>query len=228
MRLKYCIGIRLGLVGELISKMPNVTSFAKKQLRKLEPLGDLIMGTAAFIGFGVKKGWDGLTGLVRSGWNKASNALSRGWDNISGRVKKLFGAGDEVASKAKKSDGSNHRYTKTGYISGERSNNLLGRDRSTRRTTNLTEWRRSISKQDIGNERRLFLGDDYVKVSEGKWRSLDGERQFRVKPDDYAGNHGIGNPTVPNTPHVHFEFLTPRSNGNGFDVIQNVHVPLID
>ena len=124
--------------------------------------------------------------------------------------------------------GSNYRYTKTGYISGERSNNLLGRDRSTKRTINLTEWRRSISKQDIGNERRLFLGDDYVKVSEGKWRSLDGTRQFRVKPDDYAGSHGIGMPIVPNTPHVHFEFLTPRSNGKGFDVIQNVHVPLID
>lgn len=73
---------------------------------------------------------------------------------------------------------------------------------------------------------RLFLGDDYVKVDSGKWRSLDGTRQFRVKPDDYLGNHGIGQPTVPNTPHVHFEFLTPRSNGNGFDVIKNIHVPI--
>lgn len=57
---------------------------------------------------------------------------------------------------------------------------------------------------------RLFLGDDYVKIDSGKWRSLDGTRQFRVKPDDYLGNHGIGQPTVPNTPHVHFEFLTPK------------------
>lgn len=73
---------------------------------------------------------------------------------------------------------------------------------------------------------RLFLGDDYVKIDSGKWRSLDGTRQFRVKPDDYLGNHGIGQPTVPNTPHVHFEFLTPKSNGNGFDVIKNIHVPI--
>ena len=67
---------------------------------------------------------------------------------------------------------------------------------------------------------------DYVKIDSGKWRSLDGTRQFRVKPDDYLGNHGIGQPTVPNTPHVHFEFLTPKSNGNGFDVIKNIHVPI--
>ena len=78
------------------------------------------------------------------------------------------------------------------------------------------------------NEMRIFLGDDYVKIDSGKWRSLDGTRQFRVKPDDYLGNHGIGQPTVPNTPHIHFEFLTPRSNGNGFDVIKNIHVPIND
>ena len=122
--------------------------------------------------------------------------------------------------------GSSSRYDRTGYQSKGRSNNLFGRDRSTRRTTNLTEWRRSISQQDIHNEMRLFLGDDYVKIDSGKWRSLDGTRQFRVKPDDYLGNHGIGQPTVPNTPHVHFEFLTPKSNGNGFDVIKNIHVPI--
>ena len=122
--------------------------------------------------------------------------------------------------------GSSSRYDRTGYQSKGRSNNLFGRDRSTRRTTNLTEWRRSISQQDIHNEMRLFLGDDYVKIDSGKWRSLDGTRQFRVKPDDYLGNHGIGQPTVPNTPHVHFEFLTPKSSGNGFDVIKNIHVPI--
>lgn len=127
--------------------------------------------------------------------------------------------------KASKS-GSSSRYDRTGYQSKGRSNNLFGKDRSTRRTTNLTEWRRSISQQDIHNEMRLFLGDDYVKIDSGKWRSLDGTRQFRVKPDDYLGNHGIGQPTVPNTPHVHFEFLTPKSNGNGFDVIKNIHVPI--
>mgnify|MGYP000807487172 FL=1 len=54
--------------------------------------------------------------------------------------------------------GSSSRYDRTGYQSKGRSNNLFGRDRSTRRTTNLTEWRRSISQQDIHNEMRLFLG----------------------------------------------------------------------
>ncbi len=132
------------------------------------------------------------------------------------------GKGNESGNKS----GSSSRYDRTGYQSKGRSNNLFGRDRSTRRTTNLTEWRRSISQQDIHNEMRLFLGDDYVKIDSGKWRSLDGTRQFRVKPDDYLGNHGIGQPTVPNTPHVHFEFLTPKSNGNGFDVIKNIYVPI--
>ena len=62
------------------------------------------------------------------------------------------------------------------------------------------------------------------KVGYGKWRSLGGTRQFRVKTDDYLGNHGIGRPLVPNTPHVHFEFLNPK--GNKFEVIKNIHVPL--
>ena len=111
-----------------------------------------------------------------------------------------------------------------GYKSSSRSTNLLKRDKFTKKTQQLTEWRRSIDKGDIGNQRKLFLGDDYVKVGEGKWRSLDGSRQFRVKPDDYLGKHGIGRPLVPNTPHAHFEFLQPK--GNKFEVIKNIHVPL--
>ncbi len=155
--------------------------------------------------------------------NKATEVMDELGDSVPTGSRKMnlqFFADDSVIS------GSSSRYDKTGYQSSGRSNNLFGRDRSTRRTANLTEWRRSISKQDIHNEMRLFLGDDYVKIDSGKWRSLDGNRQFRVKPDDYLGNHGIGQPTVPNTPHVHFEFLTPRSNGNGFDVIKNIHVPI--
>ena len=88
----------------------------------------------------------------------------------------------------------------------------------------MTEWRRSFDKTDFANERRLFLGDNYVKVDAGKWRSLDGTRQLRVKPDDYMGKHGIGRPLVPNTSHVHLEFLQPK--GNKFEVIKNIHVPL--
>jgi len=162
---------------------------------------------------------EGLTGAELAGVEKADALLVSqkvGYED----VWDLRNAGDALES------GSSSRYDRTGYQSKGRSNNLFGRDRSTRRTTNLTEWRRSISQQDIHNEMRLFLGDDYVKIDSGKWRSLDGTRQFRVKPDDYLGNHGIGQPTVPNTPHVHFEFLTPKSNGNGFDVIKNIHVPI--
>ena len=149
-------------------------------------------------------------------------------EEVEAFAKKADKVADDVVEDAAKAikSGSSSRYDRTGYQSKGRSNNLFGRDRSTRRTTNLTEWRRSISQQDIHNEMRLFLGDDYVKIDSGKWRSLDGTRQFRVKPDDYLGNHGIGQPTVPNTPHVHFEFLTPKSNGNGFDVIKNIHVPI--
>jgi len=125
-------------------------------------------------------------------------------------------------------EGGSNRFDRVGYQSGGRSNNLFGRDRQTRNTVQNTEWRRSISKNDIHDEMRLFLGDDYVKVDAGKWRSLDGTRQFRTKPIDYLGKHPIGQPSVPNTPHVHFEFLSPRNNGNGFDIIKNVHVPLVD
>jgi hypothetical protein len=63
-------------------------------------------------------------------------------------------------------------------------------------------------------------------VDKGKWRSKDGTRQFRVKPDDHQGKHGIGQPIVPNTPHVHFEFLTPKATNTGFKVTKNAHVPL--
>lgn len=76
------------------------------------------------------------------------------------------------------------------------------------------------------NERKLFLGEDSIKVEAGKWRSLDGTRQFRVKPQDYLGEHPIGKPSVPNTPHVHFEFLQPSTNGTKFEVVKNVHVPI--
>ena len=161
-------------------------------------------------------------GLLGYGVNTAVNAGVNRWNNS--RTNTAIRNSQSQALKNAQTEGcenksgSTSRYDRTGYQSNGRSNNLFGRDRSTRRTTNLTEWRRSIGKQDIHNEMRLFLGDDYVKVDSGKWRSLDGTRQFRVKPDDYLGNHGIGQPTVPNTPHVHFEFLTPRSNGNGFDV----------
>ena len=90
---------------------------------------------------------------------------------------------------------------------------------------NVTEWRRSISRANIGAERAKFLGNNYVKVEPGKWRSADGLRQFRVKPQDYFGLHPIGKPSVPNIPHAHFEFLRPAAKV--FRVIKNVHVPIV-
>ena len=116
--------------------------------------------------------------------------------------------------------------TRTGYTSGPKVPDLLRPDKFTKKTTQLTEWRRSIDPMDIANERKLFLGEDYIKVDAGKWRSLDSTRQFRVKPQDYLGEHSIGKPPVPNIPHVHFEFLQPSMNGTKFDVVKNVHVPI--
>jgi len=78
----------------------------------------------------------------------------------------------------------------------------------------------------MAQEREKFLGEQFVKVDDGKWRSIDGTRQFRVTPSDFNGAHGMGFPTVPNTPHVHFEFLKPTGSGKNFRVVKNVHVPL--
>jgi RHS repeat-associated protein len=112
------------------------------------------------------------------------------------------------------------------YKSQGRSPNVIGgKDKATASTQNITEWRRKICVQNIAMEIEKFLGNDFVKVGDGKWRSLDGTRQFRVTPADYTAKHGIGNPTVPGVPHVHFEFLTPTGQGN-FRVTKNVHVPL--
>lgn len=100
---------------------------------------------------------------------------------------------------------------------------------NTNRTLNLTEWRRTISRNSIATERTKFLGTNAVKIDSGTWRSLDGTRQFRTVPSDYLGQHGIGQPRVPNIPHVHFEFLAPPNPGGAnLRVLKNVHVPLSD
>lgn len=100
---------------------------------------------------------------------------------------------------------------------------------NTKHARNLTEWRRSIKKRDLAKEREKFLGQGYFKVDKGTWRSNDGSRQFRSVPADYLGRHGIGDPLVPNTPHVHFEFLAPPNPGGTKPrVLKNVHVPIED
>jgi len=113
------------------------------------------------------------------------------------------------------------------YRSIGRSQNVLsGKDRTNKSTQNLSEWRRKICRSKIAEERRKFLGDNFVKIAPGKWRSIDGNRQFRIKPDDYLGTHGMGKPVIPNTPHVHFEFLQPKGSSIHFNVVKNIHVPL--
>lgn len=63
-------------------------------------------------------------------------------------------------------------------------------------------------------------------MENGKWRSFDGKRQVRIKKKDYSGTYGISKPTVPNVFHMHFEFLKLANNGQRYDVIKNIHIPL--
>jgi len=106
---------------------------------------------------------------------------------------------------------------------------LLRKNTNTSHAINITEWRRSISRNNIRAERLKFVGKDAVKVDAGTWRSVDGSRQFRTVPNDYLGRHGIGQPTVPNIPHAHFEFLAPPNlGGTNLRVLKNVHIPLVD
>lgn len=113
------------------------------------------------------------------------------------------------------------------YRSIGRSQNVLsGKDRTNKSTQNLSEWKRKICRSKIAEERLKFLGDNFVKIAPGKSRSIDGNRQFRIKPDDYLGTHGMGKPVIPNTPHVHFEFLQPKGSSIHFNVVKNIHVPL--
>lgn len=105
---------------------------------------------------------------------------------------------------------------------------LLNPKVNTKNTNNLTEWRRAIDRADISAERQKFLGEDAVKIDKGVWRSLDGQRQFRVVPADYLGKHKIGDPSSAKyASHVHFEFLqAPTNGGSKYKVTKNVHVPL--
>lgn len=66
--------------------------------------------------------------------------------------------------------------------------------------------------------RERFLGEQHVKVSPGKWRSVDGRRQFRLKPGDFRGRGPLGS-------HAHLEFLRRTPSGH-LEVVKNVHVPI--
>ncbi len=81
--------------------------------------------------------------------------------------------------------------------------------------------------QSDGRSNNLFGRDRQTRntVQYTEWRRSIRKNNIQV---DYLGKYPIGQPSVPNIPHVHLEFLNPRKNGNGFDVIKNVHVPLVD
>lgn len=79
----------------------------------------------------------------------------------------------------------------------------------------------SVTRDGTKALREKFLGKDVVKVGAGKWRSVDGTRQFRLKPGDYAGSHGSSS-------HAHLEFLKPNQTGTKFLVDKNVHIPIVD
>ncbi|QUE88008.1 DNRLRE domain-containing protein [Exiguobacterium alkaliphilum] len=103
----------------------------------------------------------------------------------------------------------------TGKSTSSQQNNLYKNEIVNSRTKQITEHRRVIKKRNLDAEMRKFLGQGFVKISNGKWRSKDGKRQFRAKPNDVAGRHGkIG-------PHVHFEFLNHKR-----EVLKNVHIRL--
>jgi hypothetical protein len=100
---------------------------------------------------------------------------------------------------------------------------LIRPDHTNAATRNLPDGR-ILRMADIKAERLKFLGPGYKQVAPGKWRSVDGARQFRMKPNDYLGNHP--HPSSPHYigPHAHFEFLQPNAAGTGFNVLKNVHV----
>ena len=109
------------------------------------------------------------------------------------------------------------RQYKNGYQSSKRASNLYAPDRSNKKTKQVFDNSRIINSSNLKQERELFLGKDAVKVDKGKWRSLDGTRQFRIKPQDYLGKHGGGS-------HAHFEFLSPNKSGTKYNVTKNIHV----
>jgi hypothetical protein len=63
-----------------------------------------------------------------------------------------------------------------------------------------------------------YLKNGYNEIAPGVFRSVDGERQFRMTNSDLMGKHGkIG-------PHVHFEKLDSQTR----EVLKNIHVPFFD
>jgi RHS repeat-associated protein len=111
------------------------------------------------------------------------------------------------------------------YTSESRTNNIFRKDKAKNSSQQLSEWRRSVDPSDLKELRTAFLGKDHVKVDKGKWRSLDGKRQFRATHNDYLGKHGMGNPVVSNQRYVHLEFLRETPSVN-FVVEKNVHLSI--
>ena len=68
------------------------------------------------------------------------------------------------------------------------------------------------------------LGLKYRSI--GRSQNVLSGKDRTNKPDDYLGTHGMGKSLIPNTSHVHFEFLQPKGSSIHFNVVKNIHVPL--
>ena len=204
-------------LGRMLNRADDVVDVARGLSRAASRGDDVATGVARAAGRGAD---DVATGLAKTSRRTAVDRVRRFLADESGTLRIPGGSRPTTVAQPTRA-----------YKPGTRipDKQLLRKNTNTSHTTDLTEWRRTISRNDIVTERVKFVGEDAVKIDAGTWRSLDGKRQFRTVPNDYLGKHGIGQPKVPDTPHVHFEFLAPPNpGGSNPRVLKNVHVPLVD
>ena len=138
-----------------------------------------------------------------------------------GKASKLDKA-DDAAPLAEGTRDAERVISRGAYHPGARARDelLFSKEKFASGVQQLTESRRIISKSGVSAELVAFLGENFVKIGPGKWRSIDGARQFRLKPNDYAGGHG----NIEG--HVHLELLRPNASGSKLVVWKNIHIRL--
>ena len=62
-----------------------------------------------------------------------------------------------------------------------------------------------------------YLGNDFVQLDRGVFRSVDGLRGFRIDENSIKGLHN------PHKPHIHFEIYDKLNN-----LLINNHVPYVE
>ena len=154
----------------------------------------MVVGAIAITGYAIYEIYETYNYCSGKSEAKSSSTNSKG-----SSLKRRF-------NNKKASQGRRKKYTKHGY---KEDNVIKGK------TKQVTNKRNKISKKDINKLKEKFLGKDYIKVDDAKWRNLDESRQFRCKYNDLNGKHGnIGS-------HVHLEFLDENAN-----VLKNIHIPV--